>query len=488
MKKWKNIGLLAALTLVFAACTKDFEDINTNPNAPTTVTPGLLLPQIQRDVMGTVMGEAWGIGNIVVQQTAKNQFVNEDRYLWGEINDIWNSVYDNMRDVENIRSAAVANGDKNWEAVALIMRAWMFSLATDAYGDIPYSQAIQGKDGVYYPAYDTQESIYNGILADLKTANDIIGTTGESVSGDIIYGGNLDNWKKLANSLRIRSLMRISKKRDVSADLKAIVDNPSQNPVFTGNSDHAVYTYKSSSPDQFPLYSARSGSFNEFRASKTMVDYLGATSDPRVDVFFRATPASIGTDTAIIRGIPNGLDDITAQTYAGGQQNHSQVSTLFYEQAISPQGIDVAKGVIMTYAELQFDLAEAAQKGLINGSAETFYLNGINASYSFYGLTPDAAFFTQPAIAFTGTEAQKLEKIGNQKWVSLFFQGMEAWYDWRRTGYPTLLPSVDNQNNDRIPVRFIYPIIEQALNAENRAAAVNRQGADDINTKMWYLK
>jgi hypothetical protein len=219
-----------------------------------------------------------------------------------------------------------------------------------------------------------------------------------------------------------------------------------------------------------------------------MVDYLNATADPRINVFFRPTPASLGTDTAVIRGIPNGLDDVTAQTYLGGQQNHSQIGDLFYEKAISGEGLAVAKGILMTYAELQFCLAEAAQKGWISGDPAGFYTNGVNASYSFYNLTPAADFFSNPLVAYNGTDEEKLERIGYQKWVSLYFQGMEAWFDWRRTGLPKLQPSVSNQNNGLIPVRFIYPIIEQALNGDNRQAAVNRQGGDDINTKMWYLQ
>ncbi len=488
MKKALSFTALALLTLLWAGCTKDFEQINTNPNAPTAVTSGLLLPAIQRDMMNALLNETWNIGNIVIQHTAKNQFVNEDRYLWGELNTIWNTGYGKLRDVENIRRSSLAKGEKNYEAIALILRSWIFSLITDAYGDVPYSEAIQGKEGVYYPKYDKQEDIYNGILADLKRASDLLGTSAESVSGDILYKGNLNNWKKLANSLRVRYLMRISRKKDVSAELRSIVDNPDQYPIFTGNNDHAAYTFGPNSPDQFPLHTARIGSFNEFRAGKTLVDYLQATSDPRIGVFFRPTPASAGKDSAIIRGIPNGMDDVTAQTYFGGQQNHSQISELYYEQAITPRGISIAKGFIMSYAELQFCLAEAAQKGLIGGNPENFYKKGIEASYAFYGLTPAADFFDLPAIAYSGSNEEKLEKIGRQKWVSLFFQGLEAWFDWRRTGIPKLEPAVSNQNGGLIPVRFIYPIIEQALNAENRSSAVNRQGPDNINTRMWYLK
>src|SRR5690606_33112441 len=200
-----KIFLVAALVLTLFACTKDFDEINENPNAPTDVNSGLILPGVLRDVMNTVMNEAWGIGNIVVQQTAKNQFVNEDRYLWGELNGIWNSVYDNMRDVNNIIRASEERKEQNYLGVGLVLRAWLFSLATDAYGDIPYSEAIQGKSaGIYYPKYDTQENIYNGILNDLKTANEILGTSAEAISGDVLFNGDIDKWQKLSNSLRVR--------------------------------------------------------------------------------------------------------------------------------------------------------------------------------------------------------------------------------------------------------------------------------------------
>lgn len=481
--------------MLVMGCTSDFEEINKNPNNPEVVTPDLLLSGVQRDMIGTVLGEAWGIGNIVVQHTAKNQFVNEDRYLWGELNSIWNGVYDNMRDVQAMISLSETTNETNYKGVALIMRAWMFSLATDCYGDVPYSQAIKAKlDGIYYPVYDSQEDIYEGILADLEEANTLL-KNALNVKGDLIYNGNVSKWRKLANSLRVRYLMRISDRVDVSADLQAIMSDPANNPVFEGspgkwNEDNAVYTYLSNSPDQFPLYSTRIGSFNEFRASKTMMDKLVGLNDVRYKVFFRPTPeteATASTADDVYVGIPNGMDDVSALTYNGGPQFQSRIGILYYEQAVSEAGKAVAKGVIMTYAELQFILAEARERGLITvGDASAYYANGINASFSYYGLTMDGAYITQPDVAYSGTLAEKLEKIGTQKWISFYYQGMEAWFDWRRTGYPVLVASVDNQNEDRIPVRFIYPIIEQSLNASNRSSAVSRQGSDDINTKVWW--
>jgi Starch-binding associating with outer membrane len=490
MKK-QIISILALAIIMFAnACTKDFDTINQNPNAPTEVTPNLLLPAIQRDMINQLMGETWGIGNIVIQHTAKNQFVNEDRYLWGEINGIWNTGYNKLRDVQGLIAIAEENDLKNYKGVALVMRSWIFSLITDAYGDCPYSQAIRGKeDGIYYPKYDTQESIYNGILADLAAANDLLGTGSETVSGDLIYKGNLTKWKKLANSLRVRALMRISRKRNVGAELAAIVSDPAKFPLMESNDDNGVYTYAATNPDQFPLFSSRIGSFNEFRASQTLTTYLQSTNDPRVAIFFRPTPATIGTDSAVIRGIPNGLDDVTSQTIFGGQQNHSQIGTIYYEGAISADGIKIAKGVIMTNAELRFLLAEAAEKNLISGNPEDYYRAGITSSYQFYGLTPTTEFFAQPEIAYTGDQTEKLRKIGTQKWASLYYQGLEAWFDWRRTRIPALVPSAANQNNNLIPVRFYYPrSSEEPLNGANLNEAVTRQGPDNLNTLMWHLK
>ncbi|MFN7118031.1 MAG: SusD/RagB family nutrient-binding outer membrane lipoprotein [Saprospiraceae bacterium] len=482
-----KLMLVLAVLAIVPACTEEFEEINTNPNSPVSVNSALLLPQIQRDMINAVIGEAWGIGNIVIQHTAKNQFVNEDRYLWGEINSIWNNVYDNMRDVNNIILQSETLGQNNYKGIALVMKSWMFSLATDCYGDVPYTEAARGKEGFIYPKYDTQESIYNGILADLKTANEILGSTGEVVQGDVIYNGDITKWRKLANSLRVRALMRISKKRDVSADLKAIVGD-SKNPLFASNGDNAVYNYLANSPDQFPNHTNRIGSFNEFRASKTLLDKLQALKDPRLPIFFRPTPDTEGKPNPVYAGLPNGLNDVDALQFNGGPQFQSRVSEIYFEQAVSAKGLSIAKGVIMTFAELNFLLAEAAEKGLITGDAAKFYQDGVKASMEFYGLTADATYLNQADVAYTGTTQEKLVKIGTQKWIAFFYQGLEAWFDWRRTGIPTIIPGPSNQNNNQVPVRFRYPIVEQGLNGENRKAAVDRQGADDLNTKMWYLK
>jgi hypothetical protein len=508
LKNIKRTALLVAAMFSVTACDQGFEETNTNPNVPTIVTPDLLLASVIKTTLNDQVSEAWSIGNIVVQHTAKIQFVNEDRYLWGERNNIWNTVYGNMRNVQNIidfaeKSEPVQN---NYLGVALIMKSWMFSLATDAYGDIPYTDATKGKtEGIYLTRYDPQETIYDGILADLERANEILGTSAETLGGDLIYSGGsgaILKWRKLANSLRLRYLLRISDKRDVKAQMQTILDDPDANPIFTGNEDNAVLVYQASAPNQWPLYTSRVGSFDEFRLSKTLGDVLAGLDDPRLKVFARPTEKSVADGSPAIAGIPNGLEDTQALSYNGGPQNVSRVGLSFACLVCNDAGqpapvANVARGLLMTYAELQFILAEAREKDLItSGTAEAYYTAGITANVAYYAnivpaeygidLTLPADYFTQTGVAYTGTQSEKLTMIGTQKWIALFFNGLEAWYDWRRTGIPALTPGASNLNDDKIPVRYIYPLSEQSLNGANRSDALARQGADNINTRVWW--
>ena len=281
--------------------------------------------------------------------------------------------------------------------------------------------------------------------------------------------------------------MRLSKKKSVNAEMQAILSNATLNPIMTSNDDNAELKYLADVPaNQWPLYDARVGSFDEIRVSKTLSDRLSAINDPRLSVFGRPSQKSVVAGSPKIEGIPNGLGDVAALNYNGGPQGVSRVGYSYAclvcnDAGQTPALPNVARGIIMNYSELQFILAEAAEKGMITTSttAETYYTNGVQANFAYY---------TQPAVAYTGTSAEKLGKIALQKWVSLFFNGLEGWFDWRRTGIPVVVPGIDNLNNNKVPVRFIYPLSEQALNASNRAAAVTRQGADDINTLIWIAK
>ncbi len=516
MKKIKQyMIILAVACMLLPACTKNFQEKNTNPNAITSVTPNLLLPGIIRTNIYQMLGESWGLGNIVIQHTAKIQFVSEDRYIWGERNGIWSTMYNSMRDVQLLIAQSEALNAPNYKGVALILRAWMFSIVTDCYGNVPYSETLAG--GILQPKYDSQEAIYEGILNDLATANNILDPAAGSITGDLVYGGNVTKWKKLANSLRLRYLMRISNKKNVNAEMQAIINDPVTYPIFTdpgswsqgteffaGGGDHgdnAVVEFLESAPNQFSLYTTRQGSFDEFRLSKTLGDKLIALNDTRLQLFAQFTdvyaadnslnPAqqAAPVNATAYAGVPNGLNEVDALEYNGGSGKMSRIGHIFYKgSAETTKGIHGALGYIMGYPELQFILAEGVKKGMISTgeTAKWHYEEGIKGAFIYACTDMPANYLTRPGVEYNETDALTL--IGTQKWISLFFTGLEAWFDWRRTNIPELVPGRDNVNNDRIPVRFIYPVSEQNLNGDSRNAAVSAQGwsEDTYNEKVWW--
>jgi hypothetical protein len=507
--KIKIFLVLVWFTIASASCTKDFSTVNTDVNVPTSVTPDLLLSGVLRSVMSDNVSVAWGIGNLVAQYNAKIQFVNEDRYLWNEQNGIWNNTYGNYRNLQNIFTSLGSDVGNSYYGVSLIMKSFMFERLTATYGDVPYTEAGKAKiDGMYIPKYDKQEDIYTSILADLKKANEVLAKSTQPIGGDLIYNGGtaaILKWRKLANSLRIRYLMRISGKRNVSTDLQSIISDPVNNPLFASNADNAELRYLALSPNQWPLYESRVGSFDEIRLSKTMSDRLSAINDPRLSVFGRPSQRSIAAGSPRIEGIPNGLGDVPALNFNGGPQGVSRVGYTFAclvcnDPGQSPPDPTAPRSIIMTFSQLQFLLAEARERGLItNGDAATYYSSGINSNFEYwrsvvpssYGIniTLPANYLTQAEVAYTGTSAEKIGKIHFQKWIANYFTGLEGWFEWRRTGSPAIIPGPNNLNNNLVPVRFIYPVIEQSLNGINRKEAVDRQGGtDDINTRMWLLR
>jgi hypothetical protein len=494
-----------------ASCTDDFEEINSNPNSPEVVPSYLLLPTVMRSTTSQIAGQAWGIGNVVMQYTAKIQFTNEDRYNWGPFGDPYGTYYNSMRDLNNIIQISEPLGQNNYVGIAKVLRAFQFSFMTDAYGELPYAQATLAKENINYPVFDSQEAIYDGILRELREANELLGSSNETVRGDIIFNGDITKWKKFANSLRLRVLLRLSLRRDPSAEMQQILSNPSQFPIFTGNNDHAVLRHLPDVPNQHDLYTTRSGSFDEFRLSENMEDILKDLNDPRLFAYAQPTTdsgAGIIGDIEDYQGVPNGLSDEEALQYSpsgdpakGGSNFISRVGLLWSCNQCSPLANPVGyQTILMNYSELQFILAEARERGLITtGSAEEYYLNGVRASFEYYEsryrvvnlpqiadrLIIDDSYLQQDKIAYKGSQQDKLSKIGTQKWLSLFFSGLENWYDWRRTGYPVIVPGPAAFETE-VPRRFMYPSSVQALNEDNYKAAILRQGPDDIITRVWW--
>lgn len=504
-------GLALGLLLGVSACDKDFEEVNVNPNSPEAVSSALLLPNVIRNTTNQIAGNAWGLGNLVVQYTAKIQFTNEDRYNWGPQGNPYNSFYSALRDINNIVELSGTANQKNYVGVAKVMRAHLFAYMTDVYGEIPYAEAIQAKSGVNYPKFDSQESVYKAILVELEEANALLGTSSEKIEGDILFNGNVTLWKKFANSLRLRMLMRLSDRQNPAVALQAIVSNPTQFPIFANENEQAVLQYLQDVPNQHPLYTTRSGSYDEIRLSQKMEDVLKDLNDPRLFAYAQPTTASamgvVGPASAY-EGVPNGLGDEEALKYSpsgdatkGGSNFISRVGLLWSCQACSSQANPLGyQAILMSYAELQFILAEARERGFISTeTAEAYYKKGIQASVNYYKarytvinqptiasrLVVDDAYFAQAKVSYAGSTAEKLEKIGTQKWLALYFSGLEPWNDWKRTGFPSIKPGPAAFINT-VPVRFMYPSSLQSLNGDNYKAAIGRQGADAITTRVWW--
>ncbi|SDE61768.1 SusD/RagB family nutrient-binding outer membrane lipoprotein [Cellulophaga baltica] len=512
----KTLLIICSLVLALS-CTEDFETVNTNPNYATTAEPELLLPGVQREMAYNWGDQGWEEGFTVVQYAARLQFTSGDTYNWSPTNDPYDNAYASLRDVENIINATIDNEEaQNYYGVALVMKSWIYSYVTDAYGDVPYSEATNGiEDGNVTPVFDAQSAIYTGMLADLETANTVL-TNADNISGDIFYDGDIVKWRKFANSLRLRLLMRISDVDNATAvaGMTQITSNPSMYPIFESNDDMALVQWNSDNPQ--PKYDTRSGSFDEVRLSLTLETRLKELEDNRLYVFAQPTTNSgmgiFSEDFDDYVGMPNGLDDEAALGYSptgntdeSGSNFISRLGILLacYACNTTEASDTASQTIIMSYSELQFILAEAAERGFISsGDAATYYENGIRASFVYYTervaaggwsdianamqATDLDAYVTQEKVAYAGTDDERLAKIALQKWISLFYTGFEGWSDWRRTNMPEVIPGLDAANDGLVPVRFQYPNDVKSTNSENYNAAVQRMGADNINTKLWW--
>lgn len=506
---------LMALTLF--GCTKDFEEINRNPNFPEQAASELLFPGVMRQMAYNWGNQGWEEGFTVVQYGARLQFTSGDRYNWSPTDNPYFDAYDGLRDIENIIRDAKDNTDRqNYYGVALIIKSWIYSYLTDAYGDVPYTDATKGiSDGNITPSFTPQQQIYTGMLADLKLANAVL-TGQNNISGDILYGGDILKWRKFANTLRLRLLMRISDvdQATATAGMNEIANDLTTYPIFESNADVAVIQWNSDNPQ--PKYNTRSGSFDEVRLSLTLETRLKALNDRRLIVFAQPTSNSgkgIYSDNLDdYVGMPNGLDDAKALGYSpsgnpdeSGSNFISRLGVLLTCRACDVENASptASQTIIMDFAELQFILAEARERNFIStGTASQYYEAGIRASFSYYldrinagGWNEIASdlqsfdldgYLAQPSVALTGSNSDILEKIALQKWIGLFYQGIEGWSDWRRTGMPEVVPGPDAGNDMKVPVRFQYPNEVKSTNNANYQEAVSRMGADDLNTRLWW--
>ncbi|EAR11772.1 hypothetical protein PI23P_01170 [Polaribacter irgensii 23-P] len=477
MKKIKYIIVIFAFT--FASCTTDFEEINTNPNAPVSVQPKVLLRQVIYDFGANMSFEGFVAGDLLAQHRTALDFNLFDRHdlkspqLGGNP---WPIFFTNLRDNEIIlKQARATPAFAVYEGPALILKAYMAAGLTDLFGDVPYFEAFNGIDGTVTPLYDLQEDIYqneNGILDNIDKGIAAINAYTGSIplEGDILYNGDLNAWIKFATSLKIKYLIRISGKVDVSAQLQALFANGN---YIKNNTENAVFDFTNSEPNSFRLAQLRVGDFNNFVLSETMNEILTNLNDERIGTFFRPFSNSASNE---FNGLINGIDASSSSIVLS---NFSLSGNIFREDT------STLDANFSTAWETSFLLAEAAEKGLITSNAETLYNLGVTQAFEYWNTNLSASYLLKNAN-YKAQGTSPLEQIITQKWIASVINGYEGWVEYRRTGFPTLKNISASLNNGNIPVRMPYPAEAATLNLENYKVAETATNGNSLDVQVWW--
>lgn len=480
MNNRKIIAIFFALCTLMS-CAKHFDTLTTDPETISTATPGSFLNSTLLYTMGKATTNDHDMFMDIIQVTVATVegIVSYHRYVIpaSASNSVWRSYYLSLTDLSDMENISRAANDSNYLAIAKTLKVWLYQQLTDTYGDIPYFQSNKGySDNNYQPKFDTQQDIYTDMLKQLDSANNLYINKALTFGKDILYGADADKsnilkWKKLTNSLRLRLLMRIEGKSDQAKQLLTdmLGANKSKYPLISSNKETAAMNYTNVTPLISPFYNYRAYDFNGAEVmSSFWADSLSKWNDPRLPIWF--SPNKTGNYTGIPSGYPLSKADSLSSLSSG------------YLNAKLRTASNI--GIILQYAEVEFLLAEAAQKGYLNESAQTHYENGIAASMQYWGATMPTGYLQKNGIAYDGS----LKQIITQKYFALFFQDLQQWAEYRRTGYPTLTIGSGAENNGILPTRLVYPLTLQSLNATNYQAQVAKMGGDNMQVKLWWAK
>lgn len=493
-----SVSLLAAGALVATGCKTDLTDLNTNPNNPTTAPAGPLFTSAVANEVGRYAGNTLSGSSLLAQHIAQVQYVDEDRgHLRTGVYDSFFGAYAvELEDLEKVAALGVTTNSPNTTGPARVMQAWGYQNMTDVFGDIPYSEALKGDvvGGPTKPKYDAQKDIYYALLKSLTDASATMkaGSTDAGLgSADPLYKGDMAKWLKFSNGLRARLAMRMSKADPAKATAELAAAFAAPGGMMTSNADNARLVWPGDGVFDNP-WAGNFATRDDHRVSKTLLDTMVAFNDPRVKIYAQPTKA----DPTKYVGLQNGLDNITVTPFFN---TTSRIGAIFYPGATSYGTFGTATGkqtpsYIMTYSEISFIQAEAANRGiggLTAAVAKTYYDAGVTASIMQWGGTAAeaAAYLATPGVTYAGG-ATGLQQIGLQKWIALFTQGTEAWSEWRRTGNPATIKMGPKAYPDTptVPRRFLYPVSEAAVNKASLDAAVAAQGADTYATRVWWDK
>lgn len=508
----KLLFATAAFGFLLSSCTKDFTKINTDPNnAPEALPQQLLAPALVNTLTYNMLRNR-NFNNELMQVTVNLNDAEGQVFRYDYRNNfsdyLYNGWYEqltNFKDIDTIARTQL-NFNTSYQGISLICQSWIYSLLTDTYGDVPYFQSNKAKTeygGIIEPAFDRQKDIYLDIFKKLEQANTLLKTGTAIVAGsDPVYNGNVSGWRKFGNSLYLRLLLRLSGKAEVAsmvqAKIRNIVETDSANyPIIANNNESAILKWSGVAPYTSPLLAVREQDFRQPAIASFFIDNLVNWNDPRIDVTYGS-----GSPTKINRwGIApyNGAYVGVPSGYAPGS-GVAQKSYFYSITANSNTGptlmTESFAGMILNYAEVKFILAEAALKGWISGSAETYYNDGVLNAIKLWIPTwavPVTTYLQNPngrdmRLSAATTFDDKMEFIHLHKYYNLFLTDMQQWFEYRRTGHPVLPKGAGLRNNGVMPARMTYPVYVQSTNPTNYQLAVQAQGPDAISTQVWWQK
>lgn len=471
----KNSILLIFILFIVSACADSLEKLNVDENRPSEVTPGQVLPSVSirlADILGVV---AWNRTDQIMQYHSITNDVNFNNYVFlpGNTSGFWDELYYILGNIDLIESNAQTSGFEAYRGAALVYKAYLMTTLSELWIDVPYLEAGLGLEGVNQPVYNTQEEIYLDVLSMLEEANTLFAMgSGFIQDGDHIYDGDELQWQKLANSLRLRYLLRLSNVTSVDAGTEIAEIFNSGLPLLESNDDNALFTFDG--VNNIASVTSSIVTKDVTRLNEAYVDYLQLIGDPRLS-YFADLPVG-DEDSEIIYtefvGIESGILD---PSLFG--TTTSSPSDLFFST------LGAKDYVFMTHSEVAFIQSEAILNGWITGDAEAVYEEAIKSNMNFWGLALPEGYFDQEDAAWDGS----LERLIQQKWVSFYNTGsIEAWGDYKRTGYPELVAGPANVTGGVIPTRFLYPLSEQSLNSVNYTSAAASIGGDNNLAMHWY--
>jgi len=531
MRKTVIYAALTAAALFSTSCSEKYlDDVNTNPNAASAanLNPNYLLTDGQLTFANTGYGELlYPAPAIQALASTFNYYGNGDKYtnsggFTGYQSLLFNQGYTALSRLQQAIDVANAQGASRYTnviAISNIMKIMIFQRITDAYGDIPFSQAVMASQGITTPQYDKQQDIYPAMLTQLDAAITSLDAAGAKASGDLLYAGDVAQWKKLGYSLMVRVAMRMTKANAALA--KTYTEKAAAAGTMTSYTDNALVRGDIAFGDtQNATTNAllTTDDFREVKWSKTLIDYLRTTNDPRLGAIAEipaagaagnANQALVGDNTpGLQRGLPNGYDltggtyDIRKRSdYPGSTGTGTDVAPLgnYSRPRIAVYIQRSAPNFLLTYAETELLLAEAASRGWsVGANAATHYANGVRGamlSLSQFGTagvisqgTIDAYVLANPLGA-----TNQLKQINEQYWLetSTTFNFIEGWNNWRRSGYPELTPVnyPGNVTGGTIPRRLIYPVTEVSNNPAGYASGVaSLTGGDLLTSRVWWDK